>query len=207
MKIALDFDDVLVDFVGAWLNSANTELGLEVSREDIRLEGWDMAKHASKLVGMDWLEWIRLHLDYWMAAETTPRAVEAIAILADDGHEVQIVTSKPGWARPIVWNWLAKNNPKVYKVVITNHFSKHDASDADVLVDDRPSTVRAWVDSSPDRYGILFARSQNVSDRKGLMVAETFDDVVHIVDTLSKIRRTDNGRARTLYPAGHTLGK
>jgi deoxypyrimidine-specific 5' nucleotidase type C protein (NT5C) len=190
LKIAFDFDDVLVDFVGAWCKSVQDVLMLPCSREDLILEGWDMGKHASQIVGMDWLdEWFRDHMSYWINAETEPDAVDTLWHLGLAGHQISIVTNKPDWARIAVWSWLEREDPHVDSVIIANHFSKEEISDADVLVDDRPDTIRRWEASRPDRLGVLYARSQNINDRIGFTVAEDFGDVERIVGEFAQLRK------------------
>lgn len=183
MKVAFDYDDVLVDFVGCWVRSVNELMGKDLKREDLRLDGWDMATHASEIVGMNWLdEWLKEHIEYWYEAETTPGALATLKRLHEKGHSIEIVTNKPNWAKPVVWNWCQTHNPAVDKVTIANHFAKHEISDADILIDDRPSTLHAWNNSRPGRLGVLFARSQNKAQRHLFPVAETFDDIEWIVE-------------------------
>ena len=195
MIVAFDYDDVLVDFVGAWCDAYNMEVAHDelIFREDLILNGWDMSKHASELVGEDWLEFLRKNVRYWEEAETTPGAVEAINELRRRGIGVEIVTNKPDWAQHVVWGWLARNQVAVDGVIITTHFAKHEVSNADVLVDDRPSTVRSWIDSRPERSGILFARSQNENDREGLLTAYNFDDVLWQLNVIDRVRGAKRG--------------
>lgn len=187
MKIAFDFDDVLVDFVGAWCRSVEEELMLPCSREGLILDGWDMSKHASEIVGMDWLdEWLKSHISYWVNAETEPGAVECLKRLGAAGHQLSVVTNKPDWARRVVWSWLEREDPHIDSVVIANHFGKHEISDAAVLVDDRSDTLRKWEASRPNRLGILYARSQNKFDRFGLVVAHDFEEIEQIIKSFAQ---------------------
>ena len=181
---------MLIDFVGAWIHSVNMELGGDWKREDLRLEGWDMAAHASEIVGCHWLnDWFRQHIGYWMDADTTKGAVKCINRLSEN-FDIEIVTNKPDWARVVVWDWLHWHNPNVFRVTVTDHFAKHEVSNADILIDDRPDTVRRWIDSRPGRYGILFDRSQNRDDRSGLLVARDMIEVEKQVKTIDKIINT-----------------
>jgi len=188
MKIAFDFDDVLVDFVGCYLDALETETGRHYDRKDISLDGWDMSTWANGVLGlgqenpMAWLEWMRPCVGLWETAKTTPGALPALWALERAGHELEIVTNKPRWAYSVVWSWLNRTDAPFSTVRILNGFSKEEASDADVLVDDRPSTVRAWNASRPGRIGILYARRQNEQDRKGLYVAQDMQDVVHAIE-------------------------
>jgi hypothetical protein len=191
VKAAFDFDDVLVDFVGAWLLGLLEERGFCYYREDIALDGWDMGPWANKVLfetglgesytGMDWLEWLNHpgRIKYWDEAETTPGALEALNDLASAGVELELLTNKPRWAHTVVWSWLFRTDAPFGGVRILNHMSKEQASDADILVDDRPGTIRKW--EATGRTGILYARSQNASDRAGFNVAYDFADVVYAV--------------------------
>jgi len=189
--VAFDFDDVLVDFVQAWLDAFNEVNSTSWTREDIRLKGWDMSAWANEQVkDGDWLEFLRDRLEYWVNAETEPGALECLERLHGDGHRIELVTNKPAWARTVVWRWMDRYNPPIEKVVIANHFGKAKLSDATILVDDRPETLTDWEQSNSERTGILYARSQNRHARDKFVVAGNMDGVYDIVTIMDKIRRT-----------------
>lgn len=203
MRIAFDFDDVLVDFVGAFLRGLNISLARAhgkiggYTRFDIELDGWDMGPWANRTLvnnglmtpGERWLDWfMNTHMPLWMYAKTESGAVRVMEALVRDGHRLEIVTNKPLKARKVVYTWLLEWNAPVESVhILDGHFDKHEVSEADVLVDDRPDTLRAWIDSRPRRMGILYARSQNEDDRRGLYVAESMDDVYALVTAYQRV--------------------
>jgi phosphoglycolate phosphatase-like HAD superfamily hydrolase len=188
--IAFDFDDVLIDFVGCFLKAVNTRFDLDMTRDDIETVDWDMQEWANRLLsrvtgryfaGRCWLEWLTApgNIHFWEEADTVPGALEALRFLDEAGHKLEIVTNKSPEAAHVVWKWLHDNRAPIYAVHILQGFSKAEASQAEILVDDRPATIREWNASRPDRLGILFARSQNKEDRDDLYVANDFADIVY----------------------------
>lgn len=192
MKVAFDFDDCLVDFVGCFLKAVNRELNSRYTREDVDYDGWSMGSWASSVVGEDWLEWFERRPRYWLEAETLPGALETLWALDKAGHELELLTSKPRWAHMVVWNWLVEHHAPFSTVRILDRVrEKHEASDADIIVDDRPETVRDWNSSSFMRFGILFARVHNEGHRSGLYVAESHADVLYAVQREEMMHRGD----------------
>ena len=190
LVVAWDFDDVCIDFVGAWLRAVRKELHLYIERADIKLDGWDMSAWANQTLydagvkinpgPMAWLDW--MPLTYWLTADTTPGVERCMSRFADEGMVNEVVTNKPPYARTVVWSWLLRTDVPVTRVEINGHFKKHEVSQAQVLIDDRPSTIRAWNESRGDRLGILYGRSQNIHDREGLVVANSMTDVYELVN-------------------------
>jgi len=191
VKIAFDFDDVLVDFVQCWLDAVWAERGVSYDRRNIKVENWDMTAWANDVLGtegMGWLEWLNggSRINYWKQAATEPGMLEVLHRLHRQGHVLELVTNKPPWARQVVWAWLHRTDAPFTEVQILDTFGKEQASTASLLVDDRPDTIRKW--EKTGRTGILYARSQNETDRNFPYVAYTPEDICWIIDTLEARR-------------------
>lgn len=168
--IAIDMDDVVVDFTGMVVDVVNRDYGVALSREDVR--SWEFGQYGlNEALGEDWWEWVQRHAWLWATkAKPVPGALGGIEKLRAAGHELEILTSKPEWAEWVVWYWFGKYRPPVQRVTIIPlkrdpksgfGMDKASASSADILIDDRDKNVFEWVNSDPSRFGILFRAPWN----------------------------------------------
>lgn len=158
--IAIDLDDVVLDFCGNLIAVVNREYdaGLHVDHFD----QWDLTSVLNPIIGEDWWAWWERRYWLWPKADAVPGAIGGLEELRRRGHYLEIVTAKPRWAEPLTWQWLGKWQPPVNRVTIVGMDTpKHEATDAALLVDDKPSTVTRWTKSREDRRALLFTRSHN----------------------------------------------
>ena len=165
LSIAVDLDDVVLDFTNGVINSMYVEFGVVIDKDEITgWEGGPIKEFDWEYYGYtDWFDWLHDRDWLWSIFPAVPGALGGLRALVTMGFAVEIVTAKPEWADPQVARWFGKWRPKPLPRVTTTrmHEPKHEASDADVLVDDRASTILDWVRSDPDRYGILFDQPWN----------------------------------------------
>ena len=164
MKIAVDMDDVILDFKGLLKRTVLTEYGVDITE---RLEEgyWDLHGIIDPIVGQSWWKWLRQRDWLWATADAIPGAIGSLDQLRRQGHYLEILTSKPEWAEPQVWKWLGKWRPPVNQVTImsTNKGdSKANHSDADLLIDDKVQNCTEWLASG--RRALLFAAPWNRSE-------------------------------------------
>src|SRR6185436_18955262 len=135
LHVALDLDDVVLDFVGGVCEVVSRDFGIAVVREDI--VNWNFGQFIDHIIGRPWFEWLEDHSELW-GDKFRPivGAIGGIEKLRRDGHYLEIVTSKPGWAEDATWDWLAKYKPRVHRLTIVplDGGLKHEISDADLLV-------------------------------------------------------------------------
>jgi hypothetical protein len=145
-------DDVLLDFAGGLAHAVWREYGVTVE-----LDTWDIAPRLNPILGQSWWKWMRARDWLWPNFPAIPGAIGGLTQLRNDGHYLEIVTSKPEWAEFSVWKWLGKWRPPVHRVTIMDSGkgqSKLEVTDAALIVDDKPSTVDEWM--AEGRMAILF---------------------------------------------------
>src|SRR6266498_3916166 len=140
MRVAVDLDDVVLDFRKGICDSFNTEFGGSAKPEDFT--AWDvpiMAPYTGtfRAAGYeDGWAWLRDRDWVWPQWPPVPGAIGGLLRLHTQGYDVEILTSKPAWARHCVSKWLGKWRPYYDRVTIVSPKQrKVDRSDADVLVD------------------------------------------------------------------------
>jgi 5'(3')-deoxyribonucleotidase len=160
LHIAVDLDDVVLDFVGNLVNIVNTEYGTDLDVTDV--VEWDLSKALDPILGESWWGWWKRRDWLWAQAPAIPGAIGGLERLRQAGHYLEIVTSKPRWAEAQTWRWLGKWRPPVHRVTIVDadaHPNKADFTDADLLIDDKPSNIEDFVNAG--RTGLLFTRPHN----------------------------------------------
>ena len=159
--VALDLDDVVLDFVGGVCEVITRDFGVEVCREDIT--NWNFGQFVDHIIGRPWFEWLEDHSELWGDKfRPLTGAIGGIEKLRRAGHYLEIVTAKPGWAEDATWDWLAKYKPRVHRLTIVplDHISnKHEVTDADVLVDDKFENCEEW--AKDGRPALLFSQPHN----------------------------------------------
>ena len=179
--IAVDMDDVLVDFVGGLVAAVKTEFGVEVTEEQLGKAGWDLHPLLDPIIGYSWWSWLRHREWLWANFPAVDGAIGSIERLRHDGHYLELVTSKPTWAEHNVWKWLGKWRPAFNRVTIMDGDTlKVDVTGADVLIDDKPTNCGPFLEQG--RRAILFARPHNRSDRDDFDVAYDWSDVLRLLE-------------------------
>ena len=154
--IAFDLDDVILDFTDGVRESVRREFGVEVPEFD----DWNLAPILNPIVGENWWKWLRRRDWLWAGFPAIKGAVGVLEMLHREGYYLEIVTSKPEWARYAVWKWLGKWRLPVDRVsIVSTGESKVNHTTSPVLVDDKPENVQDYLKAG--RSAILFRRSYN----------------------------------------------
>lgn len=189
MEIALDADDVVLDFCGNLVNVVNTEYDAGLRPEDVT--SWDLSELLNPILGEDWWQWWERRDWLWALAPAVPGAIGGIEALRRGGHTVEIVTAKPRWAEAQMWRWIGKWRPAVNRVTIGEArppMRKSEHSSAYLLVDDKLENCVEW--DQAGREALMFARPHNQETRlrweqAGGIVVEDWKEVLEWVNKLA----------------------
>jgi 5'(3')-deoxyribonucleotidase len=192
MKIAVDMDDVMVDFIGGLLGSVKKEYGVEIKKEDI--VEWNLHTVLDPIIGRSFWKWLRDRERLWATFPAVDGAIGGVDTLRRAGHYMELVTSKPDWAEHNVFIWLGKWRPAFQQVTITKLKDiKAEKSDADVLIDDKPQNCLDWI--ATGRRAILFTSAHNKSfvqsahigsDGTALVRANDWQVIVKMIERLDQ---------------------
>jgi 5'(3')-deoxyribonucleotidase len=185
LHIALDLDDVVLDFVAGILDTVNRDFGSNVQPEDVK--SWDFGQYIDGVIGRPWFQWLEDHSWLWAQKfKPVPGAIGGIEKLRRAGHYLEIVTAKPAWAEDATWEWLARYKPRVHRLTIVpvEHIgNKHEVTEADVLVDDKWENCEAWANDG--RQAVLYNRPHNAhygSPPSGVIRVPDWQHVLRVFD-------------------------
>jgi hypothetical protein len=191
LHVAVDLDDVTVDFFQGVIDAMYREFGVLLLKEDVttwddntvKLFDWHRYGYKS------WWDWMRQRDWLWATFPAIPGSVGGVAALRGRGHVVECVTSKPEWAEPQVWRWLGKWRVPFNTVHIVDlEHPKHEVSTADVLIDDKWENVKGWAMSAPDRHAILYDQPWNrhydIVPFPRVWRAQTWEGVLDLMEKL-----------------------
>ncbi|HYE80360.1 MAG TPA: hypothetical protein VEI97_20475 [bacterium] len=184
MHIAVDMDDVVVEFTGFLVECINREYGSQLTLAEIN--DWHFDPWFNPILGRDWWDWLKTRDWLWAKCPAVPGAIGGLQTLRDGGHRVELLTSKPEWAEWVVWAWAGKWRPPVHRITICGHGSqqKHELTDALLLVDDGWHNLEPW--AATGRSAIKFARPWNEGRRaRRIWEARDWAQVLHLVKELS----------------------
>ncbi len=181
MRILLDCDGVLADFVGPFLDLVNEEFSTSTRREDVtrydiaKALGWDDAFSASVS------ELVCRTLGMVERLPVIDGAREAVRALTGWG-EIYVVTSPwpghPTWAYERA-RWLWRHFGFASKHIVSTS-AKH-IIDGDVLVDDKTETLRAWRDAHPNGTAFQFRTLHNANDEWDGMWSDSWRDLADCI--------------------------
>src|SRR6266542_1595805 len=186
VRVAVDFDDVVLDFFQGVIDSMALEFGVSLDKRDCA--SWDknpVKEFPWKDYGYDsWWDWMQKRDWLWATFKAVPGAVGGISRLRSQGHSVELLTAKPEWAEPQVWRWLGRWRLPVDRVTLVGlKQRKVDRSDADVLVDDKPENCVEFCEAG--RRAVLFGQPWNESflfaDYSGMGYADDWSGVIRQV--------------------------
>ena len=145
MKIAVDFDDILLDCNSSLALFHNNRYGTSYCRDDIR--SW----HLEKTWGCTYEEMVKRVNEWYFSDEhggsvPMPGSQEAVVSLARN-HELHIVTSRPEQIRDRTEEWLRRHFPKMFSGThFTGHFWNGAKNKSDVC---RQLGVALLIEDSP----------------------------------------------------------
>jgi uncharacterized HAD superfamily protein len=188
MRIAVDLDDVVLDFVGGLREAVKKEYGVEIPEESIR--DFNLRPYLDPIIGRNWWSWMEERTWLWANFPAVDGAIGTLDRLRRDGHYLELLTSKPRWAEHNVYKWLGKWRPPFQQVTIVGKDdNKADFSDATILIDDKWENVEDF--SNAGREALLFTRPHN---EKHLWLPDRVQRVKGWAETYETLtRRATNG--------------
>ena len=186
LHIALDLDDVVLDFVAGICDTVNRDFGSNIQPSDVN--DWNFGQFIDKYIGRDWFEWLEDHAWLWGEKfKPVPGAIGGIEKLRRAGHYIEIVTAKPTWAEDALWTWLARYKPRVHRLTIVpliedgGAIPKSQATDADLLIDDRWENCLEWI--ADDRPALLYTRPHNGSrvPPQGIVRVHSWNHILSVI--------------------------
>jgi hypothetical protein len=186
MHVAVDLDDVVLEFMPSVMRSFALEFGVELPYDGAPWgdDAEAFSQHPLFLAAgyENWWGWLRDREWLWATFPAVPGAIGSVKQLREMGHYVECVTSKPVWAEHNVWKWLGKWRPAFNRVTIVGlGQSKVSATQADLIIDDKLATCQEFVRSR--RGAIWFNRGPRSHTPQTFAVneANNWEEVMNFV--------------------------
>lgn len=154
MKLLLDVDGVVADFIGSLLETINSKLQpsdikewgfLEILPSDERAKAEAVLKKPS----------------FWRNLPLLDGAKEGVQELRDRGFEITWLTSPwescPGWDRART-EWVHHHFDERDPVIVRKDKEK---VDGDVFIDDKPDNIEKWQKAHPNKKAFIFDAPYN----------------------------------------------
>jgi uncharacterized protein len=188
MRLGIDLDGVVANFTKGWIDFYNRDFGTGLVVESaVEWDGLTDLTHFEDM-GEFW-RWSS-DLDgrslFWHL-ETFAGAVEALHALHDDGHEIVIITAKPGFAVADTHDWIARTGIPTDEVHITE--DKWEV-DCEVYLDDGPHVLPKLILNRSDRVICRYVRPWN-RPLPGVVDIRDFDEFRILVNRLES---SEDGR-------------
>lgn len=159
MRVLVDLDGIVVDFLRVFLRAYNGKYNDTLRKADI-IE-WEVSRIVKPLCGVAGVLGILDEDRFFDRLRPLPGAIEGVLQISQElGHEVLIVTaagSADSARAKLTWvqHYLGWGRRRV---IIGDH--KH-LIDADVLIDDKPLTLRRWKAERPNARAMTIAYPYN----------------------------------------------
>lgn len=177
MKIGIDIDGVIADFVTSFRALVKEKYNIEFGYEDIR------EHDLYKVLGINEKEAIELILETFdFDLNTQPDAPESIRKLSEI-HEIVLVTARPQQTEEITKKWLEKKGIPYNKLIIVTEGNKHETEKEgfDVIIDDHLKEIVRWSEKVP--LVLVYNHPWN----KSLNIKNNFERVFSWEDILEKL--------------------
>lgn len=159
MRLGIDLDGVVANFIKGWMTRYNIEFGADLT-EDL-VDHWDAAADLTHFDQLgDFWDWagadgrgptVFRHLAAY------PGARETLCELAQD-HDIVILSMKPDWAASDTFAWIAEQHLPTREV----HLLRDKwLVDCDVYLDDSPHALPGLVKNRPNSVVCRFVRPWN----------------------------------------------
>jgi 5'(3')-deoxyribonucleotidase len=155
---------------------------VEIPRSSIT--DWDLHPILDPVIGHSFWKLLKDREWLWAGFPAIDGAIGHIGKLRDQGHYIELITSKPDWAEYNVYKWLGKWRLPIQRVTIVSlNDRKVDFTEADVLIDDKPENCEGFIKAG--RKAILFNSHHNQSyHANGMVRAMDWPDVMRKIEAM-----------------------
>lgn len=182
MRLGIDLDGVVANFTQGWMYFYNREFGTELVAEDS--QRWhdlvDLTHFDEIDQFWDWSSDLDGRSVFWHL-EPFPGAIEAVQSLAEAGHRIVIVTTKPHFAAQDTHEWIETHGIPTSEIHI---LEDKWLVDCDVYLDDGPYVLPGLVEHRPNSTVCRYVRPWN-QPVPGAVDIHNFDEFRKVVDRLA----------------------
>jgi len=164
-EVLLDVDGVLCDFIPPCLDIIYELTGQRFTNDEFDM--WDVIAHLRQRLGHQVMNAVAHRIKaegFCLSLPLLPGAQEGVEKLRSVAGRLHIVTSPwdgPHWEAERV-EWLRKHFGFKRRDIIQTH--SKDIIDGDIIIDDKITTLKKWVDRRPHKHAVLWHTPHNRFD-------------------------------------------
>lgn len=144
MRLGIDLDGVVADFVGGWTARYTEDFGTAPRQAAHEWDGLHKLTHFPDMAAFwDWMH----SRGVFGTLDPIPGALDALALLAAAGHQIVIISAKHDAAIPATLRWIAEHGLPTREIHFTE--AKHEVA-CDAYLDDSPLVLPKLVRHRPD---------------------------------------------------------
>ncbi|HEU4319466.1 MAG TPA: hypothetical protein VFS66_05240 [Acidimicrobiia bacterium] len=159
MRLGIDLDGVVANFTKGWMDFYNRQYGTTFVVDDSKR--WNDLVDLTHFNDMDefwqWSSDLDGRSVFWHL-EPFPGAIEALQQFAEEGHDIIIITTKPGFAEEDTHEWIERHDIPAKEVHITAQKWLFECA---VYLDDGPHILPALVRHRPEATVCRYVRPWN----------------------------------------------
>ena len=179
MRLGIDLDGVVANFVDGWIMRYNMEFGTNITRD--QAQDWQASSHLTHFKDVsDFWDWAGASGNgptIFRNLETYPGALETLDKLAAC-NDIVILSMKPNWACHDTFSWIAEKRIPTREV----HFIKKKWEiECDIYLDDSPFVLPKLAKHRPDAMVCRFIRPWN-EPVEGTIDIASWDDFCAMVE-------------------------
>lgn len=182
MRLGIDLDGVVANFTKGWMGFYNDQFGTKLVESDSK--NWGDLVNLTHFEDIDeFWEWSS-DLDgrsvFWHL-EPFPGAVEALRRLVDEGHQIIVLTTKPGFAVADTHQWIERHRIPAAEVHI---LEDKWIIECRVYLDDGPHVLPGLVEHRPESTVCRYVRPWN-RPVPGAVDVKSFEEFIGVVHRLA----------------------
>lgn len=182
MRLGIDLDGVVANFTKGWMYFYNNQFGTELAPADS--QRWNDVVNLTHFDDIDefwqWCSDLDGRSVFWHL-EPFPGAIEALRDLANSGHDLIILTTKPEFAVDDTYEWIERNRIPAIEIHILDDKWR---VECDVYLDDGPHILPGLVANRPRATVCRYVRPWNVPV-PGAIDVNDFPEFRDVVDRLA----------------------
>ncbi|MDJ0924029.1 MAG: hypothetical protein QNJ77_05660 [Acidimicrobiia bacterium] len=159
MRLGIDLDGVVANFILGWMTRYNMEFGTHLNEEMV--EHWDAAGDLTHFTDMaafwDWAGAAGGGPTVFRDLIPYPGALSTLNELAAN-HDIVILSMKPDWAASDTFAWIAEHHIPTREIHLIRDKWR---VQCDVYLDDSPAALAALVEHRPEAIVCRYIRPWN----------------------------------------------
>lgn len=181
MRLGIDLDGVVANFTKGWMQFYNRDFGAALDVSDSRR--WHDLVDLTHFKDIDefwtWSAELDGHSVFWHL-EPFPGAIEALRSLADAGHHIIVITTKPKFASNDTYEWIERHRLPAAEIHIVEDKWTVECA---VYLDDGPYNLAPLVAHRPEATVCRYVRPWN-DPTPGAIDVHNFDEFRGVVNRL-----------------------